>query len=508
MRFTQRVMFSQAVPAALVMVLGAVVCFGTVRMDGQLAHYFSKQDALAAATNEMYAQGLQMGQALRNTVLDPANKKAYDNLDNAAKAYDKAAGEAKEAASPDELQTLHSMDELRGRLAQAQADVLKLVAASDLPAATALLNKQETPTWRDLRARLIDLKKVSNSEKDLARTEASSAMSAARFWIILLVALSVGVSVAFLLSLRRVMRKELGGEPEVAREVLERLAAGDLLAHVPAAQGDTRSMMSALLRTRDALRVLVTDVNEAAGSIASASGEIAAGNHDLSSRTEHQASSLQETAASMEQLSSTVRHNAEAAQQATHLAGTASGAAAQGGQAVGQVVQTMEAISAQSNKIADITSVIDGIAFQTNILALNAAVEAARAGEQGRGFAVVASEVRSLAQRSAQAAREIKSLIAENVEKVESGTRQVQNAGQTMDTLVGEVRRVTELINEISHATREQSGGLQQVSQAVGQLDEVTQQNAALVEQSTAAAQSLNHQAERLTSLVRVFRLA
>jgi len=508
MKFTQRVMVSLAVPAALAAILGTVICLGTVGMDRQLGDYFAHEDSLAAATNEMYAQGLQMGQALRNTVLDPANKKAYENLENAIKGYDRAAEEARAAATPAQQEQLRAMGEARGKLAEAQDGVLKFVKAGDLPAATELLNKKETPTWRDLRGQLLEMKKATNAEKDAARTRAGAAMSTARGWVIVLVLAMIAVCIGFVFSLRGVMRRELGGDPALARDVLERVAAGDLLVEVPVQPGDGRSLMSALLRTRDSLRSLVADVNDAAGSIAMASGEIAAGNHDLSNRTESQASSLQETASSMAQLSSTVQQNAEAAQQATQLASAASSVAAQGGEAVNGVVQTMGAISAQSSKISDITSVIDGIAFQTNILALNAAVEAARAGEQGRGFAVVASEVRSLAQRSAQAAREIKQLVAENVEKVDSGTRQVQQAGQTMGSLVAEVQRVSGLIREISSATQEQSGGLQQVSQAVGQLDEVTQQNAALVEESTAAAQSLNNQAERLTALVRVFKVS
>jgi len=507
MRFMQRVMVSQAVPAGLLLVLGTVVVVGTVRMESRLGQYFGHEDALAAEASEMYAQGLQMGQALRNIVLDPANKKAYENLDGASKAYEKASKAAMTAAKPEQQVKLRAMDGMRSKLAQVQDEVVKLVA-QDAAAASVLLNKQETPAWRELRAELLELKKASAADKEAARGTASAAMSSARIWMLSLVLLSVAVCLAFVLSLRRVMRRELGGDPAMARDVLERVAAGDLLVEVAVEPGDSHSLMSALMRTRDALRALVIDVNEAASSIALASSEIAIGNQDLSTRTEHQAGNLQATASAMDQLSSTVRHNAESAQQATQLASTASGVAAQGGAAVGQVVQTMDSISAQSKKIADITSVIDGIAFQTNILALNAAVEAARAGEQGRGFAVVASEVRSLAQRSAQAAREIKSLIAENVEKVESGARQVQQAGQTMGELVGQVQRVSGLISEISNATSEQSGGIQQVSQSVSQLDEVTQQNAALVEQSTAAAQSLSGQAERLTALVKVFRLS
>ncbi|MBN9463903.1 MAG: PAS domain-containing protein [Burkholderiales bacterium] len=254
------------------------------------------------------------------------------------------------------------------------------------------------------------------------------------------------------------------------------------------------------------LRSLVDDVGEQVGGVQTASGEIAQGNNDLSARTEQTASSLQETAASMEQMTATVKNNADTAREAAQLASSASDVAAQGGSVVGQVVGTMQDITASSKRIADIIGVIDGIAFQTNILALNAAVEAARAGEQGRGFAVVAGEVRSLAQRSAEAAREIKSLIGTSVEKVESGAQQVDAAGRAMSEIVAQVKRVNDLIAEISDATAEQSSGIGQVNVAVSQLDQATQQNAALVEQTAAAAEAMKGQATRLAEAVSVFR--
>jgi methyl-accepting chemotaxis protein len=293
-----------------------------------------------------------------------------------------------------------------------------------------------------------------------------------------------------------------------AVKLAETVAAGDLSSRVDARHRDeTGQLLAALQRMNDSLVGIVGRVRDASDSIATGSSQIATGSADLSQRTEEQASNLQQTAASMEQLTATVKHNADTAREATTLAASASQVAAQGGSVVGEVVSTMEGISASSKKIADIIGVIDGIAFQTNILALNAAVEAARAGEQGRGFAVVAGEVRTLAQRSAHAAKDIKSLIAESVEKVDNGTRLVADAGQTMQNIVSQVKRVSDLIAEISHSSGEQSSGIGQIGDAVSQLDTVTQQNAALVEESAAAAESLKHQASELASVVAVFKV-
>ena len=291
--------------------------------------------------------------------------------------------------------------------------------------------------------------------------------------------------------------------------VARRIGEGDLSRPVQVSgRGEVAEMMLAMQQMQASLVRIVGEVRLSSDSIATGSSEIATGNADLSQRTEEQASNLEETAASMEELTSTVKNNADTAHKAAALAGEASRAAVQGGEVVAQVVSPMEEISAASRKITDIISVIDGIAFQTNILALNAAVEAARAGEQGRVFAVVASEVRSLAQRSADAAREIKTLIGASVEKVENGTQLVSEAGRSMEGIVAQVQRVSDLIGEISSATSEQTTGISQVGEAVTQLDQVTQQNAALVEQSAAAADSLRHQAAKLAEVVSVFRLA
>ena len=288
----------------------------------------------------------------------------------------------------------------------------------------------------------------------------------------------------------------------------EAVAAGDLSTRIEVtAQDETGQLLAALQRMNQSLVGIVSQVRDSAESIATGSAQIASGNADLSQRTEEQAANLEETAASMEQLTATVKHNADSARAATQLAGHASGMAGQGGDVVQQVVSTMGQISAASQKITDIIGVIDGIAFQTNILALNAAVEAARAGEQGRGFAVVAGEVRTLAQRSAQAAKEIKTLIVDSVAKVEGGGALAGAAGQTMTEIVAQFQRVADLIGEISSASNEQSQGISQVGEAIAQLDQVTQQNAALVEESAAAAESLKQQAARLVSVVANFRL-
>ncbi len=308
--------------------------------------------------------------------------------------------------------------------------------------------------------------------------------------------------------LARSIFAQLGAEPGQAADVAERVARGDLSVDVPTKQGDTASLMANLARMQTSLAQVVFNVRQNSESVATASAQIAQGNQDLSGRTEQQASALQQTAATMEELGTTVRNNADSAKQANQLAQGASSVAAQGGEVVGKVVTTMQGINDSSRKIGDIISVIDGIAFQTNILALNAAVEAARAGEQGRGFAVVASEVRSLAQRSAEAAKEIKTLIGRSVEQVEQGTLLVDQAGKTMGEIVGSIQRVSDIVAEITSASVEQSSGVQQVGEAVSQMDQATQQNAALVEESAAAAESLRSQAQQLVQAVAVFKLS
>jgi methyl-accepting chemotaxis protein len=317
-----------------------------------------------------------------------------------------------------------------------------------------------------------------------------------------LAAILIGLSFAFWIT------RSITRPIDAAVKIAQTVAAGDLTSRIEVtSQDETGQLMQALKDMNTSLVGIVGNVRQGTDTIATASSQIAAGNQDLSSRTEEQASSLEETAASMEELTSTVKQNADNARQANQLAVSASSVAVKGGAVVAQVVGTMGAINTSSRKIVDIIGVIDGIAFQTNILALNAAVEAARAGEQGRGFAVVAAEVRNLAQRSAAAAKEIKTLIGDSVDKVEEGSRQVAEAGKTMDEIVDSVRRVTDIMAEITAASQEQTQGIEQINQAITQMDQVTQQNAALVEEAAAAAQSLQEQAGGLSQVVSIFKL-
>lgn len=385
--------------------------------------------------------------------------------------------------------------------------VIQLAASGDKVAAGEYLVSKVVP----MQGRLFDAVDQSKAmQQQIADGLASAANQTARssaliMFTLALVMAVVGGAVGW--SLARSLRRALGAEPEALSQAVARVAGGDLTYRLQAAASDSTSVLANVARMQLSLSDVVSGVRANSESVATASAQIAQGNQDLSQRTEEQASALQQTAATMEQLNTTVRNNADNAQQANQLAQAATAIATSGGEVVGKVVATMQGISESSRKIGDIIGVIDGIAFQTNILALNAAVEAARAGEQGRGFAVVASEVRTLARRSADAAKEIKTLIHHSVSQVEQGTTLVDHAGATMGQIVESIRRVNDIVAEISSASQEQSSGISQVGEAVSQMDKVTQQNAALVEQSAAAAESLKVQAEQLVGNVAVFKL-
>jgi len=370
--------------------------------------------------------------------------------------------------------------------------------------ATELLMQKAGPAVRATVAALEDMARFQSGLSEQASAAATAEYDRARKLMLGLGALAIlmGVAIAWLIT--RSITRPIGEAVKVA----ETVAAGDITSRIEVRSKDeTGQLMRALREMNDSLVKIVGEVRTSTDTIATASTQIASGNQNLSSRTEEQASSLEQTAASMEQLTTTVKQNSDNARQANQLAVSASDVAMRGGSVVNQVVDTMASINASSRKIVDIIGVIDGIAFQTNILALNAAVEAARAGEQGRGFAVVASEVRNLAQRSAAAAKEIKTLIDDSVGKVDAGSALVGEAGRTMQEIVESVKRVTDIMGEITAASHEQTSGIEQINQAITQMDQVTQQNAALVEEASAAAQSLQEQAGGLVHSVSVFKL-
>jgi methyl-accepting chemotaxis protein len=397
-----------------------------------------------------------------------------------------------------------SITDLRVKYQAAKSEVAKIKASGNAAETERVFKEVFTPAAQAYQDRVLELLATERKAID-DQNEAINAANERSFGLRLLLTvltLVAGGACAFFIS--RSIVRPIGRAVQVA----ETVAAGDLSARIEVASRDeTGQLMQALKNMNASLAKVVGEVRHGTETIATASGQIASGNQDLSSRTEEQASSLQQTAASMEELTSTVKQNADNARQANQLAVSASEVAVRGGSVVGQVVDTMGSINASSRKIVDIIGVIDGIAFQTNILALNAAVEAARAGEQGRGFAVVASEVRNLAQRSAAAAKEIKTLIGDSVDKVEEGSKQVAEAGRTMEEIVDSVKRVTDIMGEITAASQEQTSGIEQINQAITQMDQVTQQNAALVEEAAAAAASLQEQAGSLSQTVGVFRL-
>ncbi len=492
-----------------VIALGVAIS-GMQNAATQFDRFIEQDQAFLAASTNLYAQGLQMGQALRNVILAPSNQLAYKNIDTAHDAFFKEIATALMLAKDDPAvtQTLQQIKLLQERQSELQKKIAGL-AKENQGAAIEMLNAEETPLWRQIRGELLELIKTKNAAVAVAKVDLASRTRAALMYSLLLAggAILGGAGVAIWLT-RNIMR-QLGGEPEYAVSIATSIAAGDLTRQIDVDdEHNSASLLFAMRTMQDSLAALVHKVRSGTDTITTAAIEIAAGNLDLSTRTEEQASSLEETAASMEQLTSTVQQNGDNVRQANQLASAASDVATKGGGAVADVVGTMASINGSAKRIVDIISVIDGIAFQTNILALNAAVEAARAGEQGRGFAVVASEVRNLAQRSAAAAKEIKELIGDSVGKVDVGSHMANAAGATMSEVVASVKRVTDIMGEIALAGQEQSAGIAQVNQAIAQMDQVTQQNAALVEQAAAAADSMQEQARQLSSVVGTFKLA
>ncbi|WP_223469087.1 methyl-accepting chemotaxis protein [Massilia soli] len=439
--------------------------------------------------------------------MEPEMNQIKARADKYAEAQKKLSDVFAREGSADEKALLAQIKENEALTQAAIAKASALWLGNDAETATRVLIKEIRPPqkkWMDGLDKLATLEEKMSAQ---AQHEAQSGFEAARNMMIILglVAGVLGVMAAWFIT--RGLLKQLGGEPDYTAKIASSIAAGDLSIRIDTEHAAQGSLLMEVREMRNSLKGIVGQVRGGTETIGTASREIAAGNIDLSSRTEMQASALEKTASAMEELTSTVKQNADNAREANALAATASDVARKGGDVVAQVVDTMGSINTSANKIVDIIGVIDGIAFQTNILALNAAVEAARAGEQGRGFAVVASEVRNLAQRSAAAAKEIKTLIGDSVEKVERGSKLVGQAGVTMDEVVASVKRVTDIMSEIANASQEQSAGIEQVNLSIIEMDSMTQQNAALVEEAAAAAQSLQDQAGELARVVSIFKL-
>src|SRR6185369_15085873 len=510
MKVWHKIVAAPAVAIAFLALLGAV-CYGVLTLqhaalEDMYQHRFgnyqlatNSAQAISEVHSNVYRLFTWIGNLEEDRIKQIANEQKT-GIDEVAKKVGKFAADAE----PDS-QERKVAETIIKKLGKYRSDVDTAIDLSTTDINTGVASMQTAD--RGFQALLKDFNQLVRIEARLAQESydsASSAFAKVVLALLAILALAIAVSGAVTYFMSRTIVRPL----KHAITVAGRIAGGDLTAEIAVAGRDeTAELLRALKDMNVSLQKIVGDVRFSAEAIDGGTAQIAAGNADLSQRTEEQASSLEETAASMEELTGTVKQNADNARQANQLAAGASSVAVKGGAVVGQVVSTMSSINDSSKKIVDIISVIDGIAFQTNILALNAAVEAARAGEQGRGFAVVASEVRSLAQRSAAAAKEIKALIDDSVQKVGDGTRLVGEAGKTMDEIVTSVKRVTDIMAEIAAASQEQSSGIEQVNQAITQMDQVTQQNAALVEEAAAAAESQQEQAQSLTQAVSIFKV-
>ena len=508
MKISTRLIIGFGLMSLLIVGLGGIALWESASLKESFSLTTHQRVPIIMALNKIENQVSDIGIALRESALmeqesdhEMQKKKIISLREKIESDFKKLNATVK---NPKAKELLGRILMQRGKYIDGQNKVLEMIDAGHAADAGQYLVKELRPVLSGFGDAIKELQNYQAELLDQSSEAAHHDISAIQeaVWISIAVALLIAVLLAtwIIRAITRPLRE--------AVLVAEAVAAGNLTVHVDVSgKSETAQLLKALDRMLESLRKVVGQVRDGSGSVASASSQIAQANMDLSSRTEEQASALEETAASMEQLNSTVRQNADNAQQANQLAKSASEVAERGGNAVGGAVQTMQGINESSRKIADIIGVIDSIAFQTNILALNAAVEAARAGEQGRGFAVVASEVRTLAGRSAEAAKEIKVLITDSVQRIESGTTQVNTAGETMKEVVQAIHRVTDLMSEISAASHEQSQGVGQVGEAVSQMDQVTQQNASLVEEMAAAAASLESQAQELVQAVQVFRL-
>jgi methyl-accepting chemotaxis protein len=511
LRIGTRLFASTALVLTLLLVVTAIGITRMERVKASVEH-ITANDAEERLVSQMARATQELRIAVDNAVLltdMAAKQRAADRAGHLLDDYAQAQRKLKNMlaatgnASAEKLARLAKASEKNEAAVPMITKAIGLSLANKNDEATRVLMQELSPVLGEWMG---DLDELINREEKLNVQALADADREYRHSRLLIIALVVPTVVLCGLAARYVALSITGPIADAVR-LAEMVAAGDLTGEIEGTSADETGRLLGALRAMNANLVkIVSDVRSGTDAIATASSQIAAGNRDLSSRTEHQASALEETASSMEELTSTVKHNADNAWQANRLAANASTIAVKGGELVARVVDTMDAIDVSSKKIVDIIAVIDGIAFQTNILALNAAVEAARAGEQGRGFAVVAGEVRTLAQRSANAAKEIKVLIDDSVASVNAGTALVAQAGSTISDVVASVSRVTAIVSEIADASREQSVGIEQVNLAIGQMDQVTQQNAALVEEAAAAAGSLNDEAKHLSQVVGAFK--
>ncbi len=507
-----RLFFLTSGLCALLLLVGGLGLFGVSHTNASLQSVYEDRTVPSDQLSDMLNYEMRTQQLVLEALLDPQPARmtrSAETIEANNAAIDKLwqAYTATYLTPQEKTMVAAAAQATQGYRATALGPIVQSLKANDIATAGQLASTTLPGQFAPVAKGLDELLTLQSDEARKEFERASALYHDVRnlMALALVVALSAASGFGWWIASR--LRRALGAEPDEVKSVAEAVADGQLAQTTRLQDSDQGSVMAAMRRMGEQLTGIVRDVRANAESVATASAQIAQGNNDLSGRTEEQASALQQTAASMEQLASTVRQTADNARQASQLAAQSCTEATHGADVVGEVVKTMHGINASSKRISEIIGVIDGIAFQTNILALNAAVEAARAGEQGRGFAVVASEVRSLAQRSADAAREIKTLITDSVERVEQGSVLVDQAGHTIGQVVRSIQRVNDIVSEISSASGEQSAGVAQINDAVAQMDKVTQQNAALVEESAAAAESLRHQADQLVHTVSVFRL-
>jgi methyl-accepting chemotaxis protein len=510
-KISTRLLAMAIISACIALALGLLGMARTAEVNGMLTSLYEDNLVPVADTGNANMQAIYHNRGLYRYVIEP-EKAGMDKIGEEMKKHDadmkKLLGQYRKThLTPKEVGLLDKFDAAWPTYLASAAKVMAFGSENKTDDAMRVMKSEASPNFKVVDDLLSELMDETVAQGKITYDDGHALVGRSRTITIVLIVLAVLLTYAIGGVIASSITRPLGGEPSDLAADASAIAEGDLSRQIVVKAGDQTSVVARVVVMQASLLKLVTHVRQGSESVASASQQIAQGNHDLSARTEQQASSLEETAASMEELSSTVRQNADNARQANQLAMSASSVAVQGGDVVAEVVTTMQGINESSKKISDIIGVIDGIAFQTNILALNAAVEAARAGEQGRGFAVVASEVRSLAGRSADAAKEIKLLISASVARVEQGTVLVDKAGATMAEVVSSIRRVTDIVGEISAASSEQSAGVAQIGEAITQIDQATQQNAALVEEMAAAASSMQNQADELVGAVAVFKL-